>query len=118
MRNRLVPFCLLFIGDTCSATDQRVRSAVARKDLVAASYGFVGGDACQCDYGFHSPGTTCTYSIGNNQVTFVSPPDPFEAGAFDYCIQGDILSLFVAPTSAAGRACSGCEAVYVFTRPH
>ena len=57
-----------------------------------------------------------TYSASGNELTFVSPPDTFEAGVFDYCVQGNVLSIFVAPTSAAGLACDTCTAAYVLTR--
>jgi len=46
-------------------------------------------------------GRCALWSLFSNELTFVSPPDAFEAGSFDYCVQDDVLSIFVAPTLAA-----------------
>jgi hypothetical protein len=108
--------CLATSGDTCSAKDQRFKNAIGTKDVVAASCILVSTDTCRCEDDFHTSGTSCTYSASGNELMFVSPPDAFEAGAFDYCVQGNVLSIFVAPTSAAGLACNTCTAVYVLTR--
>jgi len=110
--------CLAKGGDTCSAKDQRFKSAIGTKDIVAASCALVSSDICRCEDDFHTSGTSCTYSASGNELTFVSPPDTFEGGAFYYCVQGDVLSIFVAPTSAVGLACEDCAAAYVLTRPH
>ena len=108
--------CLAKSNDTCSAKDQRFKNAIGTKDVVAASCILVSTDTCRCEDDFHTSGSSCAYSASGNELTFVSPPDAFEMGAFDYCVQGNALSIFVAPTSATGLACDTCTAAYVLTR--
>jgi hypothetical protein len=108
--------CLAKSGDTCAAKNERFKSAIGTKDVVAASCVLVSNDVCRCEDDFHTSGTACTYSVSGNELTFVSPPDTAAAGAFDFCVQGNVLSIFVAPTSAAGAACDICTASYILTR--
>ena len=110
--------CLAKSGDTCAAKDQRFKNAIGTKDVVAASCVLASNDVCRCEDDFHTSGTACTYSVSGSGLTFASPPDAFAADVFGYCVQGDVLSIFVAPTSAAGLACDTCTAVYVLIRPH
>jgi hypothetical protein len=110
--------CLAKGGDTCSAKDQRYKNAIGTKEVVAASCILVSDDLCRCEDDYRPSGTSCTYSVSGDRLTFISPPDTAAAGAYDYCVRGDVLSIFVAPTSIVGAACDTCLASYVLIRPH
>jgi hypothetical protein len=74
------------------------------------------GGTCHCDDVYQYPNPACTYSTVGGELTFISAPGAFQAEAFEYCVQGNTLSIFIAPTSATGKACGECAATFVMTR--
>jgi hypothetical protein len=108
--------CLIANNDSCAARDQRFMAKIGTNDLIDAGCEVDTGGTCHCDDVYQFPNPACTYSTVGGELTFISAPGAFQAGAFDYCVQGNILSLFIAPTSATGKACDECAATLVMSR--
>lgn len=110
--------CLTGIDDTCSARNQRFKNAIGTKDIVAASCTLTSSTVCHCEdvYQYPASGNACTYATSSTELTFITPPAAFSKGAYDYCVQGNVMTIFVAPTSAVGMVCNTCTAGYVLVR--
>jgi hypothetical protein len=106
------------LSDTCVAKDQRIKNEIGSNYVTDASCSLASTDICRCmnTFGMPPADAACTYSVSGNELTFVSPPGTFEAGTYDYCVQGTTLTIFVTPTSAAGLACDSCNAGFVLVR--
>ena len=108
--------CLSANNDTCSALDRKFMSAIGSDAVIDAGCVSDTVNTCHCDDVYRYPNPTCTYSTAESELTFISAPGAFQVGAFDYCVQGDTLSIFFTPTSATGKACVECSAAVVMTR--
>jgi hypothetical protein len=108
--------CVAANNDTCTARDQRFRSNIGTNEIIDAGCVSDTGGTCHCDDVYQYPNPACTYSTAGSELTFISAPGAFQAEAFDYCVQGNTLSIFITPSSATGKACDECVASFVMTR--
>lgn len=105
--------CLAQASDTCVAKDGRIRKEIGKDYVTEASCAASSSEVCMCTNTFDPPAAAdaCTYTVQGNTFTFVSPPKTFSAESYDYCVQGNTLSVFFASWSEAGKAADKKAAV-------
>jgi len=105
-------------SDTCTAKDQRIRKEVGTNYVSDASCELTSSETCRCVNTFDAPAAAdaCTYTVNGEGLTFVSPPATFSAKTYNYCAQGNTLTIFYGSASAAGQACASCYAGLVLVR--
>jgi hypothetical protein len=109
--------CLTAASDTCAASDGRIKKEIGTDYVSDASCATSSADVCMCSNTFDPPAAAdvCTYSLKGSQLTFLSPPSTFSAKAYDYCVQGNTMTIFFTSWSAAGAA-AGDKAGMVLNR--
>ncbi len=109
--------CLTAASDTCADKDSRIKKEIGKDYVSEAACAASSADVCMCSNTFDPPtaADACTYSLKGSQLTFLSPPSTFSAKAYDYCVQGNVMTVFFTSMSDAGAAAGG-KASVVFNR--
>ena len=98
--------CLKQNNMSCASMNQTFKDAVTKGDMAAGGCALSGGDKCHCEKSFSQP-DDCKYITAGNSITTVSNDGSGSWGPNPYCVEGDTLTIFFTPWSAAGKSIGG-----------